>query len=204
MVLAQLPLSDLFGFAAVILAGVSSVLMVFRGKILKITKNLAAVRSAHVATSALAGVCIAIHVSFYVTMPINFGILLGYFAFGMAVVVWLTGTAFLERVRDSFLYHSSFSTVFIALALLHAASSSSNFPVLMSDLILISATVVLLVNIGYQLSKMRSQKVPPVIKNVGAPTIKKVEAPVIRKIGVPVLGKADDPAVKAAEAGKVG
>ena len=199
MVLAQLPLSDLFGFAGVILAGISSVLMVFRGKILKLTKNLSAVRSIHVATSALAGVCIVIHVSFYITMPLNFGVLLGYFAFGMAVAVWLTGTAFLERVRDSFLFHSSFSTAFISLALLHAASSSTNFPVLLSDLILLSATIVLLINIGYQLSKMRPQKaLPTLTRNVGAPVIKKAEALVIKKIGTPVLKKADDPAPKTA------
>jgi hypothetical protein len=190
LILVQIPLADLFGFAAVILAGISSVLMVFRGKILKITKNLAAVRSLHVATSALAGVCIVIHVSFYIMMPLSFGIFLGYFAFGMAVVVWLTGTAFLERVRDSFLFHSSFSTAFIALALLHAASSSTNFPVLLSELILVSATIVLLVNIGYQFSKMRPQK-GPMIKKVGAPVPMKVGAPVPMKVGGPIVKKVE-------------
>jgi len=162
----QIPLADLFGFAAVILAGISSVLMVFRGRILKITKNLGIVRSAHVAISALAGIFIVLHVSFYFTMPINTGTLLGYAAFGMAVVVWLTGTAFVERVRDSFLYHSSFSIVFISLALLHAASSSTNIPASLSELILTSATAVLLVNVGYQLSKM-GLRGTSVKKNVG-------------------------------------
>ena len=138
---------------------ISSVLMVFRGKILKITKNLAAVRSLHVATWALTGVCIVIHVSFYIMMPLSFGIFLGYFAFGMAVVVWLTGTAFLERVRDSFLFHSSFSTAFIALALLHAVLRVQDFRFAFRTHFGFRDHRYLGEH-GYQFSKMRPQKGP--------------------------------------------
>jgi len=167
---AQISLADLSGFAAVVLAGISSAFMVLRGRILKITKNLSAIRSLHIAISALAGIFIVIHVSFYITWPINFGIALGYATFAMAIVVWLTGTAFLERVRDSLLFHSSFSIVFIGLALIHAASSGVNIPQGLSELILVASVGVLIVNALYQLSKMKPPAVHPV-KKEAAPKI---------------------------------
>jgi len=168
----QISLADLCGFAGVVLAGISSALMVFRGPIVKRTKNLAGIRKLHIAVSALAGIFIVIHVSFYITWPINFGIELGYASFAMAIVVWITGTAFLERVRDSLLFHSSFSIVFIGLVLIHAASSGVNIPQDLSILILISALGVLIVNALYQISKMK----PPGARPIPQP-IKKQEAP---------------------------
>jgi len=163
--------ADLSGFAAIVLAGISSAFMVLRGRILKITKNLNAIRSTHIAVSALAGVFIVIHVSFYITWPINFGILLGYATFAMAIVVWLTGTAFLERIRDSLLFHSSFSIVFLGLALIHATSSGVNIPQDLSVLILIASVGVLVVNAVYQLSKMGHSPTHSNKKTVAAPKI---------------------------------
>jgi hypothetical protein len=168
----QISLADLSGFVALVLAGISSAFMVLRGRILKITKNLSAIRSTHIAISAFAGIFIVIHVSFYIKWPINFGIVLGYATFAVAIVVWLTGTAFLERVRDSLLFHSSLSIVFIGLALIHAAQAGVNIPQDLSELILVGSIGVLLVNAGYQLSKMRTPKMrverrPEVAPKVG-------------------------------------
>jgi len=168
---AQISVADLSGFAAVVFAGISSAFMALRGRILKITKNLSAIRSLHIAVSALAGIFIVIHVSFYVTMPINFGISLGYATFAMAIVVWLTGTAFLERIRDSLLFHSSFSIVFLGLALIHASSSGVNIPQDLSELILVASVGVLIVNAVYQLSKMRHPPTHSDKKQVAAPRI---------------------------------
>jgi hypothetical protein len=151
---AHISLADLSGFAAVVLAGVSSAFMVLRGRVLKITKNLHLIRSLHIAVSALAGIFIVIHVSFYVTWPITYGIALGFATFAMAIVVWLTGTAFLEKIRDSLIFHSSLSIVFLALALIHATSSGVNIPQDLSELILLSSVGVLIVNAVYQLMKL--------------------------------------------------
>jgi len=71
--------------------------MVFRGRILKITKNLAAVRNFHVATATLAGMYIMIHVSFYTMMPENLGTLLGYSAFAMGGCRLVDGNRFLRK-----------------------------------------------------------------------------------------------------------
>lgn len=121
---------------------------------MKLTRNLQAIRAIHVVISAMAGLFIILHVSYYFMMPLTTGVLLGYGSFGIAVAVWLTGTAFLERVRDSFLFHSSFSIIFIAMALLHGASSSTNIPPILSEAIMVGAVAILLMNGVYQLSKM--------------------------------------------------
>ncbi len=171
MFFAPLSVADLSGFAAIVFAGISSTLMVLRGKILKIVKNLSFIRSLHIAVSALAGIFIVIHVSFYVSYPINFGVSLGYATFAMAIVVWLTGTAFLEKIRDSLLFHSSFSIAFLGLALIHASSSGANIPQNLSVLILVSAVGVLIVNALYQLSKMKHGPAAPSKKQVSLPKI---------------------------------
>jgi len=140
---------DIFGFAGVALAGVSAIFMVLRGKILKVVRNLAAIRAVHIAISALAGIFIILHVSYYVSFPINIGIVFGYATFATALIVWLTGSAFLETVKDSLLFHSSFSIVLIALALIHAASSASNIPILFSGVMILSTVSVLVMNVAY-------------------------------------------------------
>lgn len=118
------------------------------------TRNLSAIRSFHIALSGLAGIFIVLHIAFYINFPINAGVALGYGTFGIAIAVWLTGTAFIERVRDSFLFHSSLSIAFVALALMHAASTSSNFPLLFSEITIGSCIAVLLANFVYHAEKM--------------------------------------------------
>ena len=147
-------IGDIFGFAAVIFTGISAFLMVARSKILKITKNLHAIRVVHISISFLAGLFMLLHASYYISYPLNTGIVLGYATIGVSLVVWLTGSAFLERVKDSLLFHGSLSIVLISLALIHAASSSLNFPAIFSEIMIFAAVGVLLANIGYHVSKI--------------------------------------------------
>lgn len=148
-------LGDIFGFTAVILAGASAFFMVMRGKILKKVKKLSITRGIHIAISTLAGLFIILHVSFFITYPINIGVILGYVAFAIAIVVWLTGTAFLEMVKDSLIFHSSLSIVLIAVILMHAASTSVNIPSTISEIILVSTVAILLTNMSYQVLKVK-------------------------------------------------
>lgn len=147
-------IGDIFGFVAVIFTGVSAFLMVARSKILKMTKNLHAIRVVHIAISFLAGLFMLLHISYYLNYPLNTGIILGYATVGVSLIVWLTGSAFLERVKDSLLFHGSLSILLISLALIHAASSAANFPVLFSEIMVFAAVGVLLANIGYHVSKI--------------------------------------------------
>ena len=147
-------IGDISGFAAVIFTGLSALLMVARSKLLKITKNIKAIRSVHIAISSLAGMFMILHISYYISYPMSTGIFLGYAAIGIAVAVWLTGSAFLEKVKDSLLFHGSLSFVFVTLALIHAASSAINFPVLFSEIMIIGALGVLFANIGYHVTKI--------------------------------------------------
>ena len=129
--------------------------MILRSKILKIVRNLTAIRVTHIAISALAGVCIILHVSYYISLPVNIGIIFGYATFATALLVWLTGSAFLETVKDSLVFHSSFSIVLISLALIHAASSASNIPVLFSGVIILSTISILVMNVAYYAFKAK-------------------------------------------------
>ena len=87
----------------------------------------------------------------------------------------MTGVAFLEKVRDSLLFHSSFSVVFISLALMHAASANYNMLPIVSELLIVATLLVIISNVWYQLKKMAGGKKPvaPVPQNKP-----KVEKPV--------------------------
>ena len=80
----------------------------------------------------------------------------------MSIVVWMTGVAFLEKVRDSLLFHSSFSVVFVSLALMHAASANYNMLPIVSELLLVATLIVIISNVWYQLKKMMGGKKPVV------------------------------------------
>lgn len=175
MVLAPTTIGDIFGFLAVVLGGVSAFFMMMRARLVKLTKSLRGVRSAHVAISASAGVFLILHVAYFYSWPITTGVLLGYGAFAMSIVVWMTGVAFLEKVRDSLLFHSSFSIVFISLALIHAASSNSNILPVISELLIVATLLVIISNVWYQLEKLKGGKKPVVPVPQNKP---KVEKPV--------------------------
>jgi hypothetical protein len=158
--LAPTTIGDVFGFMAVVLGGASAFFMMLRGRLVKITKNLLAIRVVHVAISAAAGIFLILHIAYFYTYPLTTGVLIGYGAFALGVVVWMTGTAFLEKVRDSLLFHSSFSVVFISLALIHGASANANIEPIISELLIAATLVVIIANALYQLDKMRGTKSP--------------------------------------------
>ena len=160
MVLAPTTIGDVFGFLVIVLGGISAFFMMMRGKLVKLTKSLSGVRTAHVVISTFAGVFLILHIAYFYSWPITTGIVLGYGAFAMSIVVWMTGVAFLERLRDSLLFHSSFSIVFISLALMHAASASYNMLPIVAELLIVGALFVLVSNIWYQLKKMSGGKKP--------------------------------------------
>lgn len=147
-------LGNIFGFLAVLFIATSALFMLLRGEILKHTKDLQLVRSAHIGISALAGVFLMLHVGDFIWYPLSTGLIFGYVAFGTAVVVWTTGSAFLEKVRGSLLFHGSLSLVVVSLALIHAASLGYNLAPIFSGLVLVTTMVVVVVNLIHQLNKI--------------------------------------------------
>ncbi len=173
MVLAPTTIGDVFGFLALALGGTSAFFMMMRAKLVKLTKRLSGVRAAHVIVSASAGVFLILHIAYFYSWPITTGVLLGYGAFAMSIVVWMTGVAFLEKVRDSLLYHSSFSIVFISLALIHAASANYNMLPIISELLIVATLFVIVSNVWYQLKKMMGGKKTAVPVSTNKPKVDK-------------------------------
>jgi hypothetical protein len=122
-------LGDIFGFLALFFIGFTALFMLFRRQILKRKKNLDLLRRIHIYVSALGGLFLVLHVAYFFTYPVTTAVILGYLAGAEAGVVWLTGTAFLERFRNSLFYHGSLSVAAISMMVIHAASSGSNIPI---------------------------------------------------------------------------
>ncbi|HVC26887.1 MAG TPA: hypothetical protein VND40_01875 [Nitrososphaerales archaeon] len=146
-------IGDASGFLALILIGLSSMFMLLRSKLLKVTKNIAAIRGTHVAVSALAGVFLLFHIAYLFIPPISVSMDLGYVSVAVAVAVWLTGTAFLERLRDSLFFHGALSSILIGLVMVHAATSSVNIPLFLVEAILGTTLVVMVANATYHLNR---------------------------------------------------
>ncbi len=127
--------------------------MLLRSKLLKLTKNIAAIRGTHVAVSTLAGVFLLIHVVYLFSPPVSVSMDLGYVSVATAVAVWLTGTAFLERLRDSLFFHGALSSILIGLIMVHAATSSVNIPFFLAEIILGTTLIVMVANATYHLSR---------------------------------------------------
>ena len=149
----NITIGDATGFLALILIGVSSTFMLLRPKMLKLTRNIAAIRATHIAISALAGIFMIIHVSYLFVLPISVSLDLGYLAVGVSIAVWLTGTAFLERLRDSLFFHGTLSSALVGLVMIHAATSNVNIPVVLSEIILVATLLVMLANATFHLSR---------------------------------------------------
>ena len=147
--------ANIFGFLAVALIATSALFMLLRGRILKITRNLQLIRVTHIAISTFAGVFLLLHVAYFISYPITNGVILGYASFATALVVWLTGSAFLEKMRGSLFFHSTLSIVLLSLALMHAATTGINLPLLFSELVLGTTVVVVLTNVVYQSGKFK-------------------------------------------------
>jgi hypothetical protein len=147
---------DLYGFAALFLIALAAILMLLRSKLLKLTKNIALVRGAHLALSTLAGLFLALHISSLFLPPISTGILLGYVAVIASVVAWLTGTAFLQKMKDSLFFHGVFSSILIPLVMMHAATSSTNIPDYLSQVLLGATAGVVFANAALHIKRALS------------------------------------------------
>lgn len=156
----SISIGDTTGFIALVLVGLSAVFMLFRSRLLKMTKNLAAVRGAHIAISFFAGVFMITHILYSFSLPTTLPIDLGYVSVGVSVVVWLTGTAFLQRLRDSLFFHGTLSTILAGLIMVHAATSSANIPLLMVQTFLGLTVVIMVVNAAYHIHKATARPPP--------------------------------------------
>lgn len=128
--------------------------MYARGPLLKKFKKLNLIRQLHIAVSSTAGIFLILHVLSFITFPASMGLYAGYASFATIFVVWLTGTAFLERVRDSLIFHGSLSLAAITLALIHA-SSLAVMPALFAYMMLIGASSVAVLNAAFHFHKLK-------------------------------------------------
>jgi hypothetical protein len=144
---------DIYGFAALLLIGVTAILMLSRSTLLKRSKgkNLNLLRRVHIAVATLAGGFLILHVTYLFTPPASIGIIIGYVSVGVAIIVWVTGTAFLEKVRDSLFFHGSMTSVLVALALIHADVVSPNIPADWAQIMLGVTVLVVMANASFHL-----------------------------------------------------
>jgi hypothetical protein len=147
---------DLYGFAALFLIALAAALMLLRSKVLKMTRNLALIRASHLVISALAGLFLALHISTLFLPPVSTGIILGYGAVIASVIAWLTGTAFLEKVKDSLFFHGVLSSILIPLSMMHAATTSTNLPAYWSQVILAGTALVVFANAALHIKRALS------------------------------------------------
>jgi hypothetical protein len=144
---------DIFGFVALALTGATALLMLLRYKLLSLTKNINGLRAIHVAVATGAGLFLLIHAVYFINIPLSTGVLLGYVSVFVCIAVWLTGMAFLERLRDSLFFHGTISILLVMLLLLHAALSS-NGSLAWSELTILSTIVLATVNATYHIRKV--------------------------------------------------
>ena len=146
-------MGDVFGFTALFLTALAAVLMLLRSKLLRLTRNLGLVRSIHGAVAASAGIFLVLHITYLYLPPSTAGVTLGYAAVGVSAVLWLTGTAFLTKVRDSLFFHGVLSGVFIPLALLHAAIAAPNMTVDLSRMLVAGSAGIVFANAALHLTR---------------------------------------------------
>jgi hypothetical protein len=135
-------LGDIFGLLALALISATAVLMLLRRQILKRFKNLDLIRRLHIGVASLAGLFLVLHVAYFFSYPITLEVFLGYVSAAIALVVWMTGTAFLERFRDSLYFHGTLSLSAIALIVIHSASAGFNVPFAVAEVVLAGTTAV--------------------------------------------------------------
>jgi len=151
-------LGDVFGILALALISATAVFMLFRRKILKRFKNLELLRRVHIAIAGLGGLFLVLHVAYFITWPLNVEILLGYISATLALVVWLTGTAFLERFRDSLYFHGTLSLSAISLMVIHSSAAGLNVPFAFAEVVLGGTTVVAVYKTTQYVGKIRDAR----------------------------------------------
>ena len=147
---------DLYGFAALFLIALAAALMLLRSKLLKLTKKIALIRATHLMISTLAGLFLALHISSQFLPPVSTGIMLGYGAVIISVVAWITGTAFLEKVKDSLFFHGVLSSVLIPLSMMHAATAGINIPTSLAQAIIAATAGVIFANAALHIKRALS------------------------------------------------
>ena len=151
----QISLGDLTGFVALGLILAAATLMALRRSFVKSASSLELYRKLHIAISTSAGLFLAVHIAYFFSFPYNDGIILGYASTAAAVVVWLTGTAFLERWRDTLFFHGTLTVAALALIAIHASVSGANLPIVLSVLILGSGVAAAAAGVSSQTAKFR-------------------------------------------------
>lgn len=147
-------LGDVFGYLALALVVFTAVFMLVRKRLLRYTKNLGLLRKVHIYAATLAGVFIVLHVAYFFGYPVTVAVDWGYISAAMAVFVWITGTAFLERFRDSLFYHGAMSLSTVGLMVVHAAGAGVNIPVSASLVVLAAVAAVALFKAQAHVSKL--------------------------------------------------
>jgi hypothetical protein len=147
---------DLYGFAALFFIALAAALMLLRSKVLKLTKNIALVRAIHLVLSSVAGLFLALHISSLFLPPVSTGIILGYAAVIASVVAWLSGTAFLRKVKDSLFFHGVLSSILIPLSMMHVATTSTNLPAYWAQILLVATAGVVFANAALHIKRALS------------------------------------------------
>ena len=148
-------LGDVFGLLALALISATAVLMLLRRRILKRFKNLELMRRVHIAVAgpgrAVPGAARRVlhHLAPQRRDPPR--LCLG----ALALVVWVTGTAFLERFRDSLYFHGTLSLSAISLMVIHSAAAGLNVPFAFAEVVLVGTTVVAVYKTTQYVGKMR-------------------------------------------------
>lgn len=148
-------MGDIFGFAALFLIAITAAMMLLRSRLLKMTKNIGLIRSFHLVFATLAGLFLALHISSLYLPPVSTGVTLGYVAVIASVVAWLTGTAFLQKVKDSLFFHGVLSSILIPLSLMHAATASTNIPAYWAEVLLGGSAAVVTANAALHLIRAK-------------------------------------------------
>ena len=147
-------LGDFFGYLALAFITLTAAFMLARRNLLRYTRNLNLLRKVHIYAATLAGLFIVLHVAYFFSYPITDAVLLGYGSAALAVFVWITGTAFLEKFRDSLFYHGTMSLSTIGLMTAHAAGAGVNIPVGAALAVLASVATITFVKTQAHLSKL--------------------------------------------------
>ena len=150
-----LMLGDIFGLLAIALISATAVFMLMRKRILKRFKNLELLRRVHIAVASLGGLFLVLHVAYFISYPLSLEIFLGYVSASLALVVWLTGTAFLERFRDSLYFHGTLSLSAISLMVIHSAAAGLNVPFAFAEVVLGGTTAVAVYKTTQYVGKIR-------------------------------------------------
>ncbi len=154
MSVASVAFGDISGFLALALVAATALLMFLRARFLKAFGGLESYRLLHIAMATGAGVFLVLHALTFIGYPASLGIFMGYASFGMAAVVWATGTAFLERVRDSLFFHGPMALCLGALVVVHASAESATLDPFWSESALVVVVSLAVANTAYHARKV--------------------------------------------------